>query len=189
MNGDQGGCVSVVSAPIGARSAVLPHRLRSIHPSILHLSIPYLYFSLSVDVRHRMWISGAGSSKLYYSVSMAVQSRWFISYAQSALHERRSSLTQQPFFSHYWRRGDADCGPGGLGSLASDVCVADLAALIHAKTLLLLRSFISSLCTLFLPFSLCPEAKRSTDTVTQVNASSQAPITRRLGCRIWKRAR
>jgi hypothetical protein len=74
----------------------------------------------------------------------------------------------------------------GSNPLASDVCVADLAALIHAKTLLLLRSFISSPCTLPLSFSLCPEAKRSTDTVTQVNASSQAPITRRLGCGIWK---
>jgi hypothetical protein len=73
----------------------------------------------------------------------------------------------------------------GSSPLASNVCVVDLAALIHAETLLLLRSFISSPCTLPLPFSLCRKAKRSTDTVTQVNASSQAPITRRFGSGIW----
>jgi hypothetical protein len=49
----------------------------------------------------------------------------------SAVHP----FTQQPFLSHYWWRGDADCGSGGLDPLASNVCVADLAALIHAKTL------------------------------------------------------
>jgi hypothetical protein len=34
-----------------------------------------------------------------------------------------------------WWRGNVDCGPGGLDTLASNGCTADLAVLIYAKTL------------------------------------------------------